>query len=529
MLPFNSKPWKENNGIELVTASYDLPPAFRAGDSASEFYDEQQLLRGIVSVTATESPSDSNLELTVSVGLWYLGVLFAGVILTALGVIQQSPKLLIGSGGLWAMLVATTLFIDPSEYYKSVEVTEIHATSRNVSPVTYCPLVGLLIVFTGLGILFGEISYALMGLQIGSIACYNLLAKQHLWDADRTMYRHEAMFLVLLPLVGVSSIIMALEFLFRAGQMTRPWILFLSLVCVMLSGIWLLTGHELRRRSKRATETTIVSKNRRWAIFVTVIGTFLPAVILIALFIRALVASLGVIPDLWGSFDGMSHVLVNKLVGLPGSASVWVAAFLIMLLSPLLLQLVMWVHHVFRQIREHLELVSQAQRYSPDWMGTKEVRAHTAELNGSPAMTLSLWTKRETIVLFDTDVVDALSAEELEAVYYHEKYHIEEHHAWLLDLLMLIAPLAWVNATIPFFYPLEVVETNAEAYAADKTSSEARQRAKRKISNLLCQSGDIAAGLPTELQHSSETRRGRLRRWYQETLYLQYVWFPLGH
>lgn len=522
----NLIPRLRNTSIELVTAQYRFSGSKPASKETPESDEGRQLLRGIISITASDPPAEEN-KLSVCAGWWYPCLGLVALLVTMSTIVLQLPNyLLITAVGIWGFLsIPPVLFTDPDRWYGNDKITSGQLIEWTVSPVSLIPFVGFGITFLVLSYNLGVVAYALWALQIVCLVFYAWALRAHLKNKSWAFFRYEASMIPLFSLIVVSSVISLFVFIDRAAvaDLTLEMIGAGGLLLLIVPLAWLFVGHKLRRRIvqedghmawKHRPET--VPGQLRIVLFISQYALILVSAIIIALFVNPLFASLGAVPEFPWAFSQLTQSIIDEVSMLPLAVSTSLVILLCLIFWSLLANLAMWLHNLRRDRRRRRNLLDQS--YSPDWADPDAPPMYTADLNGTSAVTLPRWRAGRSVIVFDTDVVAELCDEELEVLYNHEKHHIEQHHAWLLDILFKIGSLVSLQATAPFFYPARV-EVNANSYAEKKTNEATRKSADRKIAQLELRSLVGNKKQPDNQRSSSEIF---IKRWYHETMDLQY-------
>ena len=517
----------KNSNIELLRARYRLSNL--ASNPTTEWNDDQQWRQGIVSIVARNPPVEEDIEIAVRVGWWYPCLGFVALLATMLAIVLQLPYvLLVTAGGIWAfLLLPSLLFADPHKWYRNNNIRHHQPIEWDVLPVSMIPLVGLGATLVALWYTAGNILYVLWGFQIGCLVFYAWIVREHFKSERWTFLRHEISMLVLSPLIVLSSMITLSKFINQASiaDLTLTMIVVGEFLLLIMPLAWIFAGHKLHQQLVHAGEhmawehkPETVPGQTRWVLFIFQFFLLFLSVVIISLFLNSLLASLGVVPKSFEVFTELTQSIINEVSTLPWAVSTSLVILLCMIFWSLCGNLLMWLHNLLGRRRS---LPATTQRYSASWADDSSVAMYTANLNGGTAVTQSHWRSGESIIVFDTNVVDELCDEELKVIYHHEQYHVEQHHAWLLDILFKIGSLAGIHATAPFFYPARV-EIDANRYAEKKTSRTARESAERKIARLKHHSLTGDETQPDGQRSSSETTIGTLRQWYRDTMTLQY-------
>lgn len=515
-----------NTSIELLTAQYRFSGSKPASKETPESDEGRQLLRGMISVTASNPPAEED-KLAVRVGWWYPCLGLVAFFVTMSTIALQLPNyLLITAVGIWAFLsIPPVLFTDPDRWYGNDKLTRGQLIDWTVSPVSLIPFVGFGITLLVLWDTIGIIMHPLWALQIVCLVSYAWILRAHLKKKSWAFFWYETSMVPLFSLIVVSSVISLFVLIDRAAVAD------LTLVMIGVGGLllffvplaWLFVGHKLRRRIvqedghtawKHRPET--VPGRLRMVLFSFQYALILVSTIIIALFVNPLIASLGAVPESPGAFTQLTQSIIDEVSTLPWAVSTSLVILLCLIGCSLSGNLAMWLHNLRRDRRRRRNLLDQS--YSPDWADSDAPPMYTADLNGTSAVTLPRWRAGKSVMVFDTDVVAELCDEELEVIYNHEKHHIKQHHAWLLDILFKIGSLVSLHATAPFFYPA-MVEVNANSYAEKKTNEATRKSADRKIAQLELRSLVGNKKQPDNQRSSSEIF---IKRWYHETMDLQY-------
>ncbi|MFB6186727.1 MAG: hypothetical protein ABEI86_07670 [Halobacteriaceae archaeon] len=166
----------------------------------------------------------------------------------------------------------------------------------------------------------------------------------------------------------------------------------------------------------------------------------------------------------------------------------WLGGYMVILFSPVLMLLSIWVRNLLQEWRRRRAIFETAEELSSESLGfDPKVTVYQDNIHTQTAETFPIWHRAESVVVIGRRLVEELEEEQLEAIYFHELYHVQRYHGWVLDILLAIGPiLGGANATLPYWFP-RYSETDADQYAAEQTDTETVGRALENIEELLHQ------------------------------------------
>ena len=167
-------------------------------------------------------------------------------------------------------------------------------------------------------------------------------------------------------------------------------------------------------------------------------------------------------------------------------SKVWLLGYLTILFTPILILFSMWVQKLVTEWRRRRQSLRSAEKLGPELLGfTPEYPTYQTDLSEPTAQTIPIWHRGKSIVLIDRILINNLDQEQLQAVYYHEYYHVRRGHGWILDILLAVGPIiGGVNATLPYWFP-RYSELDADQFAVEKTDTKTVKSALVEIERLM--------------------------------------------
>lgn len=272
----------------------------------------------------------------------------------------------------------------------------------------------------------------------------------------------------------------------------RPAILiFLLVFTLIFTRVWLRLVADRARRIQNKTIEAIYAKNPRRLWFLLQLSMNIVLVTMIVLPCYGVLNYTGVASSDPLQLAGALRVLEETLSIIPvGNSSAWLTLYVWLLFTPVVTLLLIWGHRVIAEWRFRKMLFSGATRISPDSLGgDPKYPIYSADLSAPTALTVPVWRQATTVVVVDSTLLDMLDQKQLQAIYYHEEYHISHRHGWILDLLLITAPVAGVGTTMPYWFP-RFAETRADEHAAAIVGGDTVASALRAVAELSKQRDD---------------------------------------
>lgn len=463
-----------------------------------------------------------SVEFTATVGYWYYIVVVLGILFATGGMFYQSTLLLKTAGILYVGLISLLIIcVNPKMDSRSSNIFhQISAVEQMVSVHAIIPFVGIFGMLLGLFYLTGRLSF-LGGIQLVFVTLHALFLEWCVHDVKDNWSRHQVSLFAMAPL---SIVIFAVMILAEAAMVTTSSLQFLFVIVAACIGVlgtigWIWIGYGLYQKTRKCRLDPIRSPRVRTALFVVEIGAILSSAFIIGLLLNGVLSYVGVLSGSYGIVEPIFRGIEQVLQPLPWSATVSVFVYLLLLVSPLVISLSMWLYYIGTQLLAQRQILAQATRFEPPWGDRSSVEMYLAELDGGLAQTIPLWLHGRSIIVVDTGFADLLNSKELQTVYHHEMYHIKHHHPWVIDILLGFAPAVWVNVMTPYFCP-PVIESNAHAYAENMTNRDVCMSARKKAKQVEKQQLEAEKQASVDAD-SSESSIG-VRQRYLKTVSLIY-------
>lgn len=426
------------------------------------------------------------IEFTATAGYWYHTAVIFGIVAGISGMFYQSTVLLGIAGVLCAGLTAFLVICVNRKMELRLSDSSHHTSvvDRTVSVHLLIPFVGIAGTLLGFFYLTGRFIY-FGAMQLVLMISYALLLQWCVHAGQKKWSRHQISLFAMTPL---SIVILSVVILTEASTVANTNLHFLLVILAPFTTIvstvgWIWVGHELYQKIHERRFEPIRSVRVRAMLFVIKTGVILSSVFVIGLLINGGLSYLGVLSESYRIVEPIFGGIGLIIYPLPWSNTISMFAYFLLIVSPLVVSLSMWIYYIGTQFVAQQQILAQATRLEPPWEHSSSVEMYLTELDGGLAQTIPLWLHGRSIIVVDTAFAKLLDPEELQAVYHHEIYHIRHHHPWVVDILLGFAPPIWVNVMAPYFYP-PTIESDAHAYAQRMTNRGICESVQQKASRI---------------------------------------------
>ena len=442
------------------------------GDSNSKLSASTANIDSISGVDLSSDREGTRLELRLTTGLWL--PIFALLLLTGTisGIYFDNPAIVEYSGFAALGIIVFIIWAAGSLMRRTVpEGTELAQYREQIHPIFFLFLASVAISFISIASQLSWGRYLLSLLVfLGGSYIYAIQNTSPSNKGERFRYKLASAWWI--PEALIISAILALTEI-QSGIRSVPEfglaVLIIFLIFTLaLTRVWLQIVADRVQRIQNKTIKAIYAENTRrlWFFVQSSITTILA--IMIVLVCCGVLNYIGVVSTDPLQLGETLRILEEILSVIPvGDPSAWLMLYVGLLFIPVITLFLIWGHQIMTEWRFRRMLFSNATRVSSGSLGgDSKYPVYTADLSAPTALAVPVWHQATTVVVIDRTLVDRLNEKQLQVIYRHEEYHISHHHGWVLDLLLIIAPIAGAGTTIAYWFP-RVAETRADKYAAD--------------------------------------------------------------